>query len=225
MWSDLTRDIVLRTVAMATLVTIGAAVVALPIAYFMAKVASPRAKAVLFVAVLMPLWSSYIVRVLARGVRSSTVTAWSPGSPTRSTWMWVIDRILDAPVIGGADLTTSFAGQYVVFLYIWLPYMILPVQAAFERVPDSLLEASDDLGAKPAEHVPEDHMAARAAGHRGRIDLHVLAHTRRLHHPAARRPVEADDRPRDLPVPRRRRQPPARRRLHRDPHGRSWPST
>ena len=119
MWSDLTRDIVLRTVTMATLVTIGATVVALPIAYFMAKVASP-AKAVLFVAVLMPLWSSYIVRVLAwrQILNSDGVVTWVAD---QINMVWVIDRILDAPVIGGADLTTSFAGQYVVFLYVWLP--------------------------------------------------------------------------------------------------------
>jgi putative spermidine/putrescine transport system permease protein len=147
MWSDVTRDIVLRTVVMAALVTIGAAIVALPIAYFMAKVASPRAKAVLFVAVLMPLWSSYIVRVLAwrQILNSEGVVTWVAG---QINMVWVIDAILDAPVIGGSDLTTSFAGQYVVFLYIWLPYMILPIQASFERVPNSLLEASGDLGAK-----------------------------------------------------------------------------
>ena len=147
MFSDLTRDIVVRTVTMATLVTLGAAVVALPIAYFMAKVASPRVKAVLFMAVLMPLWSSYIVRVLAwrQILNSDGVVTWVAG---KVNMVWVIDRVLDAPVVGGADLTTSFAGQYVVFLYIWLPYMILPVQAAFERVPNSLLEASGDLGAR-----------------------------------------------------------------------------
>jgi putative spermidine/putrescine transport system permease protein len=148
LWSDLTRDIVLRTVAMATLVTIGAALVALPIGYFMAKVASTRAKAVLFAAVLMPLWSSYIVRVLSwrQILNSEGVVTWFAD---RMALGWVIDALLDAPLIGGADLTTSFVGQYAVFLYVWLPYMILPVQAAFERVPDSVLEASSDLGARP----------------------------------------------------------------------------
>jgi putative spermidine/putrescine transport system permease protein len=148
LWSGLTRDIVMRTVVMAVLVTLGAAAIALPIGYFMAKVASPRAKAVLFVAVLMPLWSSYIVRVLSwrQILNSQGVIAWFA---ERMHLTWVIDGILAAPVIGGADLTTSFAGQYVVFLYIWLPYMILPVQAALERVPASLLEASSDLGARP----------------------------------------------------------------------------
>ncbi len=148
MWNAVTRDIVVRTVVMAALVTIGAAAVALPVGYFMAKVASPRAKAVLFIAVLMPLWSSYIVRVLSwrQILNSEGVVIWFA---ERLRLEWVIDAVLDAPVIGGADLTTSFAGQYVVFLYIWLPYMILPVQAALERVPASVIEASGDLGARP----------------------------------------------------------------------------
>lgn len=148
MWNGLTRDIVLRTVVMAALVTVGAALVAMPVGYFMAKVASPRAKAILFIAVLMPLWSSYIVRVLSwrQILNGQGVVIWFA---ERLRLDWIIDAVLRAPVIGGADLTTSFAGQYVVFLYIWLPYMILPVQAALERVPTSVIEASSDLGARP----------------------------------------------------------------------------
>jgi putative spermidine/putrescine transport system permease protein len=148
MWNPLTRDIVMRTVVMAALVTVGAALIAMPVGYYMAKVASPKAKAVLFVLVLMPLWSSYIVRVLSwrQILNSEGVITWFA---ERLRLEWVIDAVLDAPMIGGADLTTSFAGQYLVFLYIWLPYMILPVQAALERVPASFLEASSDLGARP----------------------------------------------------------------------------
>jgi putative spermidine/putrescine transport system permease protein len=98
----------------------------------------------------MPLWSSYIVRVLSwrQILNSAGVVTWFA---ERLGLTWVIEAILDAPIIGGADLTTSFAGQYVVFLYIWLPYMILPVQVALERVPASVLEASSDLGARPFE--------------------------------------------------------------------------
>jgi putative spermidine/putrescine transport system permease protein len=148
MWNAVTRDIVVRTVVMAASVTIGAALIAMPVGYFMAKVASPRAKTVLFIAVLMPLWSSYIVRVLSwrQILNSAGVVTWFAD---RLGLAWVIEAVLDAPIIGGADLTTSFAGQYVVFLYIWLPYMILPVQVALERVPASVLEASSDLGARP----------------------------------------------------------------------------
>jgi putative spermidine/putrescine transport system permease protein len=149
LWDPLTRDIVVRTVLMAALVTVGAALIALPVGYYMAKVASPRAKALLFVLVLMPLWSSYIVRVLSwrQILNTEGVITWFADLLGLT---WVIDAVLDAPIIGGADLTTSFAGQYVVFLYIWLPYMILPVQVALERVPNSVLEASSDLGARPA---------------------------------------------------------------------------
>ncbi|TFH15246.1 MAG: ABC transporter permease [Acidimicrobiales bacterium] len=148
MWNPLTRDIVMRTVVMAALVTVGAALIAMPVGYYMAKVASPRAKAVLFVLVLMPLWSSYIVRVLSwrQILNSKGVLTWVA---ERLRLEWIIDAVLDAPMIGGADLTTSFAGQYLVFLYVWLPYMILPVQVALERVPASVLEASSDLGARP----------------------------------------------------------------------------
>lgn len=148
MWNPLTRDIVLRTVVMAGLVTVGAALIALPLGYYMAKLTTPRAKAVLFVLVLMPLWSSYIVRVLSwrQILNTKGVLTWFA---ERLRLEWVIDGVLDAPMIGGADLTTSFAGQYLVFLYIWLPYMILPVHAALERVPSTLLEASSDLGARP----------------------------------------------------------------------------
>lgn len=148
MWNPLTRDIVLRTVVMAALVTVGAALIALPLGYYMAKIASPRAKTVLFILVLMPLWSSYIVRVLSwrQILNSKGVVTWFA---ERLRLDWVIDRVLEAPTIGGADLTTSFAGQYFVFLYVWLPYMILPVHVALERVPSTVLEASSDLGARP----------------------------------------------------------------------------
>ena len=109
MWNPLTRDIVVRTVVMAALVTVGAALIAMPVGYYMAKVASPKAKAVLFVLVLMPLWSSYIVRVLSwrQILNSEGVITWFA---ERLRLEWVIDAVLDAPVIGGADLTTSFAG-------------------------------------------------------------------------------------------------------------------
>jgi putative spermidine/putrescine transport system permease protein len=148
LWSAITRDIVMRTVIMAALVTVGAAMIALPVGYFMARVATPRAKALLFVLVLMPLWSSYIVRVLSwrQILNAQGVITWFTDLLGLT---WLVDAVLRAPLIGGADLTTSFAGQYVVFLYIWLPYMILPVQAALERVPPSVLEASSDLGARP----------------------------------------------------------------------------
>jgi putative spermidine/putrescine transport system permease protein len=143
-------DIVTRTAGMAAAVTVAAGLIAFPIAYYIARYASPRSKAILYLAVVMPLWSSYLVRVYSwrlilskEGILSWVFNALGLGG--------VLDAILDLPVIGGASLTVSALGMFLVFLYIWLPYMILPIQTALERVPKSLLEASGDLGARPGE--------------------------------------------------------------------------
>lgn len=143
-------QIALRTAGMASAVTLAAAVLAFPLAYYMARYASRRAKAILYLAVLLPLWSSYIVRVyswkliLAR----EGVLHWFI-SQVRLDWL--LKWLLGLPVIGGPSLSVSLFGMFLVFLYIWLPYMILPIQAALERVPRTLLEASSDLGARPGE--------------------------------------------------------------------------
>src|SRR5215218_2551334 len=137
-----------RTIAMAGSVTIAAVVVAYPVAYWLAKVASPRARTIGFVAVLLPLWASYLIRVYS----------WSLILAQKGVIAWVVDKLhltpvldwlLGLPEIGGTSLGFSLIGQFLVFLYVWLPYMILPVHAALERVPDSYLEASGDLGARP----------------------------------------------------------------------------
>jgi putative spermidine/putrescine transport system permease protein len=142
-------DIVIRTVTMAALVTLADAVLAFPVAYYMARYASGRTKALLTLAVLLPLWSSYLVRVyswkliLAR----EGVVSWCL---ERLGLTSVLEWVLALPVIGGPSLSVSTLGAFIAFVYVWLPYMILPVQAALERVPRSLLEASGDLGARPA---------------------------------------------------------------------------
>jgi putative spermidine/putrescine transport system permease protein len=142
-------DIVARTTAMAALVTVADVVLAFPVAYYMARYAAPRVKAVLTLAVLLPLWSSYLVRVymwkliLAReGVLSWTVE--------QAGLAWLLERVLALPVLGGPSLSISPIGAFLAFTYVWLPYMILPIQAALERVPRSVLDASADLGARPA---------------------------------------------------------------------------
>jgi putative spermidine/putrescine transport system permease protein len=142
-------DIVVRTTAMAALVTAADAVLAFPVAYYMARYAPPRVKAVLTLAVLLPLWSSYLVRVymwkliLAReGVLSWAIEQAGLGA--------LLERVLALPVVGGPSLSISPLGAFVAFTYVWLPYMILPIQAALERVPRSMVEASADLGARPA---------------------------------------------------------------------------
>jgi putative spermidine/putrescine transport system permease protein len=143
-------DIIFRTVAMAAAVTIACAVIAYPISYFMAKFASARVRSLLFLAVLMPLWSSYLVRVYS----------WKQILARDGIFFWFVDTLhlggvldwaLGAPVVGGPSLSQSYLGMWMVFVYIWLPYMILPLQASLERVPDSLIEASEDLGAVPGK--------------------------------------------------------------------------
>jgi putative spermidine/putrescine transport system permease protein len=143
-------DIVGRTAGMAAAVTIAAAVVAFPIAYYMARYASPRAKTLLYLAVLLPLWSSYLVRVYAWKLilaNEGVITWFFEQLGLKS----VLSFVLGLPGIGGRSLSVSLLGMFLVFLYVWLPYMILPVQAALERVPKSLIEASGDLGARPAQ--------------------------------------------------------------------------
>jgi putative spermidine/putrescine transport system permease protein len=143
-------DIFMRTTAMAAAVTIACAALAFPLAYYMAQYAGRRLKAILYLAVVLPLWSSYIVRVYAwktilakEGLLTWAFTQLGLGG--------VLEGVLRLPVIGGPSLSTSALGMFLVFVYIWLPYMILPVQAALERVPRSLLEASGDLGARPRQ--------------------------------------------------------------------------
>ncbi len=143
-------DIVLRTALMAAIVTLAAAALGFPIAYYMARFAGPRAKAVFYLAVMLPLWSSYLVRVYAWKLilAKEGIVSWVFAQLHLT---WLLEAALALPVIGGASLSVSYIGMFLVFLYIWLPYMILPTQAALERVPASLLEASADLGARPRQ--------------------------------------------------------------------------
>jgi putative spermidine/putrescine transport system permease protein len=143
-------DIVMRTTAMAASVTLATAVLAFPLAYYMARFASPRVKASLYLAVLLPLWSSYLVRVYAWKLilAKEGILSWFVAQVRLD---WLLNWLLSLPAIGGPSLSVSKIGIFLVFVYVWLPYMILPVQAALERVPKSLLEASGDLGARPGQ--------------------------------------------------------------------------
>jgi len=148
LFSFANMDIILRTASMAAVVTLGAALIGFPIAYYMARYASGKTKAFMYLAVMLPLWSSYLVRVYAWKLILSKegIIGWT-FEQFGATWL--LQMILDLPVIGGASLSVSYIGMFLVFLYIWLPFMILPIQAALERVPPSLLDASSDLGARP----------------------------------------------------------------------------
>jgi putative spermidine/putrescine transport system permease protein len=131
---DVYRDIVLRTVGIAAAVTITDIVLAFPIAFYMAKVASPRVRTALVVAVLMPLWSSYLVKVYA----------WRTILSEEGILNWALDPFgLSGPEYGTPAM-------WLVFSYLWLPFMVIPIYAGLQRIPDSLLDASGDLGAGAA---------------------------------------------------------------------------
>ena len=140
-------DIIVRTTTMAAAVTIAAALIAFPVGYYMARYASGRTKALFYLAVMLPLWSSYLVRVYAWKLilAKEGILNWFFDQLYLT---WLLEAVLRTPVIGGTALSVSYLGTFLVFLYIWLPYMILPIQAALERVPPSMLEASSDLGAQ-----------------------------------------------------------------------------
>jgi len=127
------RDIIGRTVLIAALVTITDAILAFPIAFYMAKVANRRGKAILVVAILLPLWSSYLVKVYA----------WRTMLSAGGVVNWALEPFgLSGPGFGATAV-------WLVMSYLWLPYMILPIYAGLERIPNSLISASEDLGASP----------------------------------------------------------------------------
>ena len=127
------REIVLRTVAIAAAVTVTDALLAFPVAFTMAKLASRRTRALLVIAVLMPLWSSYLVKVYA----------WRVILQEDGILNWALGPLgLNGPGFGNV-------ATWLVFSYLWLPYMVLPIYAGLERIPDSLLDASGDLGGRP----------------------------------------------------------------------------
>ena len=150
LFSATNLTIILRTAVMAALVTLASAVVAFPIAYYAARHARGAWKALFYLAVMMPLWSSYLVKVYAWKLilAKEGIITWVA---SRLGLGWLLDGILSLPVIGGSSLSFSYIGTFIVFVYIWLPYMILPTQAALERVPKNYIEAAADLGASPRQ--------------------------------------------------------------------------
>ena len=139
-------DILIRTVVLALAVSIGAAIIGFPIAFYMAKFTSPKIKIFFYLAIMLPLWSSYLVRVYSWKLilAKEGIINWVLA---KLHLTWLLDAILSLPVVGGPSLSISYLGMFLVFTYIWLPFMILPIQASLERVPNSLLNASYDLGA------------------------------------------------------------------------------
>lgn len=142
-------DVALRTVLMATAVTLASIVLAFPLAYHMARHARGAAKAALYIAVMLPLWSSYLVRLYAWKLLLAKEGAVS-WLAAQLHLTWALEALLSIPGLGGQSLSFSTLGTFIVFVYLWLPFMVLPIQAAIERIPGSLIEASSDLGAGPA---------------------------------------------------------------------------
>lgn len=143
-------DIILRTMTMAASVTVACAFIAFPIAYYNARKASPRMKPWLYLSVMLPLWSSYLVKIYAWKLLMAKegIITWA----FRQLHLeWLLENILSLPVIGGSSLSFSYIGMFLVFVYIWVPFMILPVQASLERIPKNLLDASSDLGASSSQ--------------------------------------------------------------------------
>ena len=143
-------DIIVRTVSMAAIVTLVSAVIAFPIAYYAARYARGKWKVFFYLGVMLPLWSSYLVKIYAWKLilAKEGILTWLL---TKLNLLWLLDAWLSLPVIGGNSLSVSYTGTFIVFVYVWMPFMILPIQAALERVPTNLIEASSDLGATPQQ--------------------------------------------------------------------------
>lgn len=132
--SDIYRRIAIRTVLMAAAVTVTDIILAFPFAYFMVRLAGPRQRVVLFTLVLVPLWSSYLARVYA----------WRLILAHNGALNWVLRHL----GFDGLEIGYTNWAMWIVFSYIWLPFMIMPIYSAIERIPYSLFEAAQDLGAK-----------------------------------------------------------------------------
>ena len=139
-----------RTASMAMAVTIADIIIAFPLGYYIARFSSRRMKTFLYIAVTLPLWSSYLVRVYAWKLilAKEGIISWFFNL---FGLQFVLDKLLSIQEIGGSSLSLSPIGMFIAFCYIWLPYMIVPIQTALERVPKSLLEASSDLGANATQ--------------------------------------------------------------------------
>lgn len=142
-------DIVFRTVAMAFSVTVACIFIAFPIAIFMHNNKNEFLKPILYLGIMLPLWSSYLVKVYAWKLilaKQGIINYFLEITNTQ----FILESILSIPVIGGTSLSFSYIGMFLVFVYMWLPYMILPIYSGLQRIPSNLILASEDLGATPA---------------------------------------------------------------------------
>ncbi len=211
-----------RTASTAMVVTLICAAIAFPPGLLHGALCGATGESGVYVAVMLPLWSNYLVRVYA----------WKLILAKEGALTWVLshlglqgplDWVLATPDIGGASLGTSMIGTTIVFVYIWLPYMVLPIQARWNacRVPDRGLERSRRASARDLP--PRDPAAVDPRRRRG-LDLHLLPDPRRLHHPEPGRLVAALHRPAGLSVPGHRLEPAAGCMPSRSCRSSSWRS-
>ena len=141
-------DVILRTVGMSLLVTLACALLGFPVAYYMARYTSGKTRALFYVGIMLPLWSSYLVRVYAWKLilAKEGVISWLADSLGLE---WLLDGILSLPMIGGPSLSFSRLGTFIVFVYVWLPFMILPLYSVMKSVPPTYLRAAVSLGSAP----------------------------------------------------------------------------
>ena len=198
---DVYRTITVRTILTAVAVTVIDALLAFPIALYMAKVASPRVQRALVIAVLTPLWASYLVKAYA--------------------WRGMFAERRPAGRRSACSPGYGLAATVLTLSYLWLPYMILPMYAGLERLPSSLIEASADLGATTRTTMRRVVLPGALPGGRRRLDLHLLADARRLHRGQDRRRGQPDARQRRLRLVPHRQQPAVRGGGRDDPGRRS----
>jgi putative spermidine/putrescine transport system permease protein len=185
-WQDpVNRTIIMRTLLTALAVTAIDIVLAFPLAYYMARVASRHLRALLIIGILMPLWSSYLIKVYT----------WRLITAQDGALNWALGKVGLGPI----HIAYTQTAVVIVFVYLWLPYMVLPIYAALERIPNSVLEASGDLGARAWPTFRRVVLPPARRG--GRLDLHLLADPGRLHRPRPDRGRPPVHRQRDLLLP------------------------
>ena len=206
-----------RTTLMAFCVTLACMVIAFPLAYYMARYATPRLKTLLYLAVTLPLWSSYVVRVYSWRLilAQEGIVSWITGLLGVNG---LLQRYLALPMVGGPSLAVSTTGIFLVFVYIWLPYMILPIQTALERVPKSLVEASGDLGASPSQTFRTVILPLALPGVVAGSIFTFSLDARRLHCAVALRQLQLLHRKGGAHIPGHVREHTAGSRVHDGPH-------
>ncbi len=162
---------------MASLVTIASAIIGFPIAYYMAMYAGPRLKPILYLGVMLPLWSSYLVKVYSWKLimAKEGILTWFLD---KLDIMYILDAILALPVIGGSSLSFSYTGMFLVFVYIWLPYMILPIQCIVGTDSENTFGSECRFGWGAISNLLEGNPSPSIPWGSGRFHFYILSNFR-----------------------------------------------